>query len=47
LVDRTSQAHLKVKGMLYTLSIEFPNAHREAVATKDKFFGSFNLKGKF
>ena len=46
----SSTAHfryIKVKGMLYTLSIEFPNAHREAVAAmKDKFFGSFKLKGK-
>jgi hypothetical protein len=39
--------YIKVKGMLYTLSIEFPNAYREAVAAmKDKFFGSFKLKGK-
>jgi hypothetical protein len=46
----SSTAHfryVKVKGMLYTLSIEFPNAHREAVAAmKDKFFGSFKLKVK-
>jgi hypothetical protein len=46
----SSTAHfryIKVKGMLYTLSIEFPNAHREAVsAIKDKFFASFKLKGK-
>ncbi len=39
--------YIKVKGMLYTLSIEFPNAYREAVAAmKDKFFGSFKLKDK-
>lgn len=45
-----SSAHfryIKVKGALYTLSIELPNAHREVVAAmKDKFFGSFKLKGK-
>jgi hypothetical protein len=29
------------------LSIEFPNAYREVVASmKDKFFRSFKLKGK-
>jgi hypothetical protein len=39
--------YIKVKGLLYTLSIETPNAHRETVATlKEKFFGSFKLKGK-
>jgi hypothetical protein len=39
--------YIKLKGMLYTLSIETPNAHRDTVATmKDKFFGSFKLKGK-
>ena len=39
--------YIKVKGMLYSLSIECPNAHRDAVAAmKDKFFGSFKLKGK-
>ncbi len=39
--------YIKVKGMLYALSIEFPNAYREAVAAmKDKFFGSFKLKGE-
>jgi len=39
--------YIKVKGMLYSLSIEFPNAYREAVAAmKDKFFGSFKLKGE-
>lgn len=39
--------YIKVKGALYTLSIEFPNAYREAAATmKEKFFGSFKLKGE-
>jgi hypothetical protein len=39
--------YIKVKGMLYTLSIECPNAHRnEVAAMKDKFFDSFKLKGK-
>ncbi len=39
--------YIKVKGMLYVLSIEFPDAYREAVAAmKDKFFGSFKLKGE-
>jgi len=39
--------YIKLKGMLYTLSIECPTAHRDAVAAmKDKFFGSFKLKGK-
>ena len=46
----TSTAHfryIKVGGLLYTLSIETPNAYREAVAAmKDKFFASFKLKGK-
>jgi hypothetical protein len=46
----SSTAHfryIKIKGMLYMLSIEFPNAHREAVAAmKDKFFSSFKLKSK-
>jgi hypothetical protein len=46
----TSTAHfryIKVGGLLYTLSIETPNAHREAVAAiKDKFFASFKLKSK-
>jgi hypothetical protein len=38
--------YIKVKGMLYTLSIECPNAHRDTVAAmKDKFLGSFKLKG--
>jgi hypothetical protein len=36
-----------VEGVLYALSIEIPNAHREEVATmKDKFFASFKLRGK-
>jgi hypothetical protein len=39
--------YIKVNGLLYTLSIETPNAYRETVAAmKDKFFGSFKLKGK-
>lgn len=43
----THLRYIKVKGTLYMLSIEFPNAHRETVAAmKDKFFGSFKLKGK-
>ncbi len=45
-----SSAHfhyIRMKGTLYLLSIEFPNAHREVVAAiKDGFFGSFKLKGK-
>ena len=45
-----STAHFRyimVEGVLYTLSIETPNAHREEVAAmKDKFFGSFKLRGK-
>ena len=48
--NAASTAHfryIRVKGALYMLSIEFPNAQREVVAsTKDKFFGSFKLKGK-
>ena len=32
---------------LYVLTIEYPNAYGDLVAgTKDKFFGSFKLKGK-
>jgi hypothetical protein len=46
----TSTAHfryVKVGGLLYTLSIETPNAYRDVVAAlKDKFFSSFKLKGK-
>jgi hypothetical protein len=46
----TSTAHfryVRVGGLLYMLSIETPNAYREAVAAmKEKFFGSFKLKGK-
>ncbi len=49
-IGPASTAHfryVKVKDTLYTLSIEFPNAYREAVAAmKDKFFSSFKLKGK-
>ena len=38
---------IEIKGVRYTLSIEFPNAHRELVAaSKDKFFDSFKLKTK-
>jgi hypothetical protein len=47
---RTSGAHfryIRTKSALYTLSIEFPNAHRDDVAAiKDKFFGSFQLKAR-
>jgi hypothetical protein len=36
-----------VEGVLYALSIETPNAHREEVAAmKDQFFGSFKPRGK-
>jgi hypothetical protein len=39
--------YVKMKNALYMLSIEFPNAHREVVAAmKDRFFGSFKLKGQ-
>jgi hypothetical protein len=39
--------YVKVGGLLYTLSIETPNAYRDAVvAMKDKFFSSFKLKAK-
>ena len=39
--------YIRMKGVLYTLSIETPNAYREVVATKkDQFFGSFKLKTK-
>jgi len=38
---------IQLGGARYMLSIEFPNAHRELVATnKDKFFESFKLKAK-
>ena len=38
---------IQTKGARYTLTIEFPNAHRELVAaTKDKFFESFKVKAK-
>ena len=36
---------IRMKSVLYMLSIEFPNAQRELAATlKDKFFASFKLK---
>jgi hypothetical protein len=39
--------YIRIKAVLYLLSIEAPNAHRElAEATKDKFFGSFKRKGQ-
>jgi hypothetical protein len=39
--------YIRKKGTLYLLTIEYPNAHRDLVAErKDKFFGSFKLKGK-
>jgi hypothetical protein len=39
--------YIKMKDTLYTLTIEYPNAYRDLVAErKDKFFGSFKLKGK-
>jgi hypothetical protein len=39
--------YIRVKDALYILTIESPNAYREVVASmKDKFFGSFKLKGK-
>lgn len=39
--------YIRMKGTLYVLTIEYPNAHRDVVAEKkDKFFGSFKLKGK-
>jgi hypothetical protein len=38
---------VQVNGVRYTLTIEFPNAHRELVdANRDKFFESFKLKAK-
>jgi hypothetical protein len=38
---------VQIGGVRYTLTIEFPNAHRELVAAnKDKFFESFKLKAK-
>jgi hypothetical protein len=38
---------IKTKDKLYILTIEYPNAYRDLVAgTKDKFFGSFKLKGQ-
>ena len=39
--------YVRTKGALYILTIEYPNAYRDVVADrKDKFFGSFKLKGK-
>jgi hypothetical protein len=39
--------YIRTKTALYMLSIEYPNAYRDvAMATKSKFFGSFNLKPK-
>jgi hypothetical protein len=39
--------YIRTKDTLYVLTIEYPNAYREVVADKkDKFFGSFKLKGK-
>ena len=39
--------YIRMKGTLYMLTIEYPNAYRHLVAErKDKFFGSFKLKGK-
>ena len=39
--------YVKTNTALYTLTIEGPNAHRDlAAALKDRFFGSFQLKGK-
>jgi hypothetical protein len=39
--------YIRMKGALYILTIEYPNAYRDVVAgMKDKFFGSFKLKEK-
>jgi hypothetical protein len=39
--------YIRMKGTLYILTIEYPNAYRDVVTErKDKFFGSFKLKGK-
>jgi hypothetical protein len=39
--------YIRMKGTLYVLTIEYPNAYRDVVAEKkEKFFGSFKLKGK-
>ena len=39
--------YIRMKGTLYIMTIEYPNAYRDAVAgKKDKFFGSFKPKGK-
>ena len=49
-VNSATTAHfryIRMKGTLYILTIECPNAYRDVVAgKKDKFFGSFKLKGK-
>ncbi len=48
--NAASTAHfryIKTRTVLYTLSIECPNAYRDFVATrKDQFFGSFKRKGQ-
>jgi hypothetical protein len=48
--NSATTAHMrytKMKGRLYILTIEYPNAYRDVVAgRKDKFFESFKLKGK-
>jgi hypothetical protein len=50
MASATTMLHMRcieIRGVRYTLSIEFPNAHRELVAaSKDKFFDSFKLKTK-
>ena len=39
--------YIRMKGTLYILTIEYPNAYRDVLAEKkDRFFGSFKLKGK-
>jgi hypothetical protein len=39
--------YIRMKGTLYILTIEYPNAYRDVVAEKkDKFFRSFKFKGK-
>ena len=39
--------YIRMNGMLYILTIEYPTAYRNVVAEKkDKFFESFKLKGK-
>jgi hypothetical protein len=46
--NSASTAHfryIRTRSALYTLTMEYPNAHREIVAAmKDKFFESFKLK---